>query len=241
MLGGITGYSAGGTLGGIHWRAALVGYLAGSTGEQGGIHWPAALAGYSAGSTGEPLRRDTRRDPLARHSGRTALAGFSTGSTGEPLWRDTRRDPLASHSEVCSCPARRQQDLGLHQVCSCPARRQQDLGLHQVCSCPAQLSCTAPTRLGLAAPSVQRAVRQTMCPRLRRRTSQCGIKHQTTRSARASASMILVCDECQAGVVLMKDRNTEIMVWKCQHGDPSGASFPSNATHQLPERARLHL
>ena len=74
-------------LGGIHWRAALVGYSAGSTGEVlwdtqrdarrdslagcsggllGGIHWRAALVGYSA--------RYTRRDPLASCSG-----GISTG------------------------------------------------------------------------------------------------------------------------------------------------------------------
>ena len=74
-------------LGGIHWRAALVGYSAGSAGEVlwdtqrdarrdslagcsggllGGIHWRAALVGYSA--------RYTRRDPLASCSG-----GISTG------------------------------------------------------------------------------------------------------------------------------------------------------------------
>ena len=86
-----------GILGGIHWRAALVGYSAGSTGEPlwrgrrdalascsggilGGIHWRAALAGYSAGFTGELLWR------------------YSAGSTGEQLWRDTRRDSLASCS-----------------------------------------------------------------------------------------------------------------------------------------------
>ena len=69
-----------------------------------GIHWQAALVGYLAGSTGEPLWRDTRRDPLASSSGgilggihwQTALAGYSAGSTGEQLWRDARRDPLAT-------------------------------------------------------------------------------------------------------------------------------------------------
>ena len=52
-------------LGGIHYRAALVGCSAGSTGE---LLWRATLAGYSAGSTGELLwdtQRDARRDPLA--------------------------------------------------------------------------------------------------------------------------------------------------------------------------------
>ena len=86
-----------GILGAIHWRAALVGYSAGSIGELlwrgtgilGGIHW--------AGSTGQLLLRDTRRDPLASSAGgilggihwRAALAGYSAGSTGELLWRDT--------------------------------------------------------------------------------------------------------------------------------------------------------
>ena len=84
---------SGGILGGIHWRAALAGYSAASTGEQ--LWRPAALAGYSAGSTGEPLWRDARRDPLASRSGRilggihwrAALAGYSAGSTGELPWR----------------------------------------------------------------------------------------------------------------------------------------------------------
>ena len=76
---------------GIHWRAALAGYSAGSTrrdplassscGILGGIHWRAALAGYWAGSTGK------RRDPLASCSGgilggihwRAALAGYWVG------------------------------------------------------------------------------------------------------------------------------------------------------------------
>ena len=76
-----------GMLGGIRWRAALVGYSARCTGELlwrdtrlGGIHWRATLgysAGYSAGSAGELLWRDARRDPLA---------GDSAASTGEPLW-----------------------------------------------------------------------------------------------------------------------------------------------------------
>ena len=74
-----------------------------SGGILGGIHWRAALAGYSAGSTGEPLWRDTRRDPLASCSGgilggihwRAALAGYWAGSTGEQLWRATRRDPCS--------------------------------------------------------------------------------------------------------------------------------------------------
>ena len=81
--------------------------LAGCSGRiLGGIHWRATLAGYSAGSTGEPLWRDTWWDPLASRSGRilsgihwrAALAGYSAGSTGE-LWRDTRRDPLVSCSD----------------------------------------------------------------------------------------------------------------------------------------------
>ena len=103
--------SIGELLRGIHWRATLAGYSAGSTGEPlwqntrrdplasrsgrilGGIHWRAA-------------RRDTRRDPLASRSGgilggihwRAALAGYWAGSTGKQLWRDTRRDPLTSCS-----------------------------------------------------------------------------------------------------------------------------------------------
>ena len=65
---------SGGILGGIHWRAVLAEYSAGSTGEPlggilGGIHWRAALAGYSVGSTCEPLWWDSRRDPLASSSG----------------------------------------------------------------------------------------------------------------------------------------------------------------------------
>ena len=85
-----------------------------SGGILGGIHWRAALVGYSAGSTGERLWWDTRRDPLASCSGgilggihlRAALAGYSAGSTGELLWdtqQDTRRDPLASCSGGIPC------------------------------------------------------------------------------------------------------------------------------------------
>ena len=96
-----------GILGGIHWRAALVGYLAGPTGWRdtrrdplasyseilsgilGGIHW---RAGYSAGSTGEPLWRDTWRDPRASSAGLrihwpAALAGYSAGSTRRMHWQ----------------------------------------------------------------------------------------------------------------------------------------------------------
>ena len=59
-----------------------------SGGILGGIHWRAALAGYWAGSTGEQLWRDTRRDPLASCSGgilggihrRAALAGYWVGA-----------------------------------------------------------------------------------------------------------------------------------------------------------------
>ena len=66
--------------------------LGGIGGILGGIHWRAALAGYWAGSTGQLLWRDTRRDPPASSS------GYWAGSTGEQLWRDTRQDPLASCS-----------------------------------------------------------------------------------------------------------------------------------------------
>ena len=65
-----------------------------SGGILGRIHWRAALAGYSAGSTGVQLWRDTRRDPLVSSSGgilgrihwragdhwRAALAGFWVGA-----------------------------------------------------------------------------------------------------------------------------------------------------------------
>ena len=113
---------SGGILGGIHWRAALAGYSAASTGEP---LWrdtrqdPLTSRSGSAGSTGEPLWTGGQ-DPLASHAGgilvlascfggilggilsrihwRAALAGHSAGSTGEQLWRDTRRDPLASSS-----------------------------------------------------------------------------------------------------------------------------------------------
>ena len=97
-------------LSGIHWRAALAGYSAGSNHEP---LWRdtrrdplASRSGGILGSTHEPLWRDTRRDPLASSSGgilggihwRAALAEYWAGSTGEQLWRDTRRDPLASSS-----------------------------------------------------------------------------------------------------------------------------------------------
>ena len=102
---------AGGMLGGIHWRAALAGYSAGSTGgivwrDTGslpdsfggildGIHWRNCLAG--CGSTAGLLWRDTGRDPLAELFGgilggihwRTPLAGCWAGSTGGIVWRDT--------------------------------------------------------------------------------------------------------------------------------------------------------
>ena len=60
-----------------------------SGGILGGIHWRDALAGYSAGSTGEQLWRDTGRDPLARCS------GGILGGMGD-LLAGTRLDPLAS-------------------------------------------------------------------------------------------------------------------------------------------------
>ena len=49
-------------LGRIHRQGILSGIL-------GGIYWRAALVGYSAGSTGKVLWRDTQRDPLASYSG----------------------------------------------------------------------------------------------------------------------------------------------------------------------------
>ena len=66
------------------------------SGMLGGIHWRAALVGYSAGCTGKLLWRDTRRDLLASYSRilsgilggihwRAALARYSAGSTGELL------------------------------------------------------------------------------------------------------------------------------------------------------------
>ena len=57
-----------GILGGIHWRAALVGYSAGS-------------AGYSARSNGEPLWRDTWWDPL---SGSRRVSRQQSGSPVDP-------------------------------------------------------------------------------------------------------------------------------------------------------------
>ena len=126
-------------LGGTHWwdtrRDPLASYSGGILGILGGIHWLAALVGYLAGSTCKLLWRDARRDPLASHSGilggmlggihwraankknggiywrawpaalagrsggplwrdtgvhwQAALAGYLAGSTGEQLWRDT--------------------------------------------------------------------------------------------------------------------------------------------------------
>ena len=84
------------------WRDPLASYSGILSGMLGGIHWRAALAGCSARSTGEPLWRYARQDPPASRSGgilggihwRAALAGYWAGSTGEQLWRDTRRDPL---------------------------------------------------------------------------------------------------------------------------------------------------
>ena len=65
---------SGAILGGIHWRAALVGYSLASSSDNtlAGIHWPAALLGYLAGFLGELLwdtERDTWRDQLASRSG----------------------------------------------------------------------------------------------------------------------------------------------------------------------------
>ena len=82
---------SGGILGGIHWRATLVGYF-----QRGTLGYS---VGHSAGSTGELLwdtQPGTRRDPLAGCSGgilggihwRAALAGYWAGPTGEQLWRD---------------------------------------------------------------------------------------------------------------------------------------------------------
>ena len=95
----LAGYTAGSTGKGFSaQRDPLASFSAILSGTLGGIHWRAALVGYSAGCTGEPLWRDTRRDPLASHSG--MLSGMlrrihwradSAGSTGEPLWRDTWR------------------------------------------------------------------------------------------------------------------------------------------------------
>ena len=54
------------------------------SGILGGIHWRAALVGYSAGSTGELRWRDTRRDPLASCSG-----GILDGIHWRAALRDT--------------------------------------------------------------------------------------------------------------------------------------------------------
>ena len=95
ILSGILGGILCGIIGGSHWRAALVGYSAGSTGDYsgrmlGGIHWRAILgysAGYWAGSIGALLWWDTRRDPLP---------SYSAGILG--VQRD-RRDSAASRSD----------------------------------------------------------------------------------------------------------------------------------------------
>ena len=82
------------------WRDPLASYSGILSGILGGIHWRAALAGYSAGSLasrsggilGRIHWRDTRRDPLASSSGgilggilggihwRAALAGYWVGA-----------------------------------------------------------------------------------------------------------------------------------------------------------------
>ena len=88
-------------------RDPLASYSGILSGVLGGTHWRAALAGNSAGSTGEPLWRDIRRDLLASSSGgilggihwRATLgysARCSAGPAGGLLWRDTGQDPLAS-------------------------------------------------------------------------------------------------------------------------------------------------
>ena len=110
----------------MHWRAALAGYWAGSTGgstsellwDTQRDTWQAALAGYSAGSTGEPLWRDTRRDALARSSGgvlggihwRATLgysAGCPAGSAGGILGGIHWRAALAGYwvGAWCRCIA----------------------------------------------------------------------------------------------------------------------------------------
>ena len=80
----------------LYWRAALVGYSAGST---GGLLWWVSrrdpLASRSGGILLGGIHRPARRDALASRSGgilggihwQAALAGYSAGSTGEQLWR----------------------------------------------------------------------------------------------------------------------------------------------------------
>ena len=83
-------------LSGIHWRATLTGYSAGSTGEllwdTQRDAWEDPLMGYSAGSNG-PSRSGGILGGILWRAGilggihwPAALAGYSAGSTGEPLW-----------------------------------------------------------------------------------------------------------------------------------------------------------
>ena len=93
----------------IHWRAALVGYSAGSTGKGGilrGIHWPAQRDTRRRVSTAGLLWWDPSCGILGGIHWRAALAGHSAGhwraalagDSAYPLARDTRRDPLAGCS-----------------------------------------------------------------------------------------------------------------------------------------------
>ena len=67
-----------------------------SRGILGGTHWRAALVGYSAGSTGEPLWRDTR------DTRRNALASSSGGRLGGIHWRAALAGCLADPLASCS-------------------------------------------------------------------------------------------------------------------------------------------
>ena len=73
ILGGIHWRTAGELLCDTQWDTRRDPLVSRSGGILGEIHWRAALAGYWAGSTGEQLwwdtRRDTRRDPLVSCSG----------------------------------------------------------------------------------------------------------------------------------------------------------------------------
>ena len=77
-------------LGGIHWRAALVGYLAGSTGE---LLWRDTSRDPLVSYTGGLLWWDTRRDPLASRSG-GILGGIHWRATGEQLWAGSTGEQL---------------------------------------------------------------------------------------------------------------------------------------------------
>ena len=97
------GYSAGYSVGGLLWwdtRRDPLASRSRSGGILGGIHWRAALAGYSAGSTNEQLwrdttgRRDTRRDPLASRS------GGILGGIHWPLWQDTGRIHIKQNNNI---------------------------------------------------------------------------------------------------------------------------------------------